>query len=82
MAGPNVPDSVKIRKLMNTLKDKVVLITGAARRVGAEIARALHAEGASAGPALPQLGRCGEDPRRGVQRGATRLRPWPSRPTC
>ena len=32
---------------MDTLKDKVVLITGAARRVGAEIARALHAEGAS-----------------------------------
>lgn len=33
---------------MNTaLEGKVVLITGAARRVGAEIARALHAEGAS-----------------------------------
>lgn len=29
------------------LQDKTVLITGAARRVGAEIARALHAEGAS-----------------------------------
>jgi pteridine reductase len=48
MAGPNVPDSVKIRKLMdNALTDKVVLVTGAARRVGAEIARVLHAEGAS-----------------------------------
>ena len=31
----------------NALTDKVVLVTGAARRVGAEIARALHAEGAS-----------------------------------
>jgi len=31
---------------MDTLKDKVVLVTGAARRVGAEIARVLHAEGA------------------------------------
>lgn len=29
------------------LQDKTVLVTGAARRVGAEIARALHAEGAS-----------------------------------
>ena len=47
MAGPNVPDSVKIRKLMDMLKDKVVLVTGAARRVGAEIARVLHAEGAN-----------------------------------
>jgi len=28
------------------LKDKVILVTGAARRVGAEIARTLHAEGA------------------------------------
>ena len=47
MAGPNVPDSVKIRKLMNALQDKVVLVTGAVRRVGAEIARRLHAEGAA-----------------------------------
>ena len=47
MAGPNVPDSVKIRKLMNALQDKVVLLTGAVRRVGAEIARRLHAEGAA-----------------------------------
>ena len=31
----------------NALTSKVVLVTGAARRVGAEIARALHAEGAS-----------------------------------
>ena len=30
-----------------SLQDKVVLVTGAARRVGAEIARLLHAEGAS-----------------------------------
>ncbi len=41
-----MPDSFRIRKLMDMLKDKVVLITGAARRVGAEIARTLHAEGA------------------------------------
>jgi pteridine reductase len=31
---------------MDMLKDKVILVTGAARRVGAEIARTLHAEGA------------------------------------
>jgi pteridine reductase len=30
-----------------SLQDKAVLITGAARRVGAEIARTLHAEGAA-----------------------------------
>lgn len=33
--------------MASSLQDKVVLITGAARRVGAEIARTLHAEGAS-----------------------------------
>ena len=32
---------------MASMQDKTVLITGAARRVGAEVARALHAEGAS-----------------------------------
>ena len=31
---------------MNDLKDKVVLVTGAARRVGAAIARSVHAQGA------------------------------------
>ncbi len=33
--------------MSSSLEDKVVLVTGAARRVGAEIARILHAEGAS-----------------------------------
>lgn len=32
---------------MTSMQDRTVLVTGAARRVGAEIARALHAEGAS-----------------------------------
>jgi pteridine reductase len=32
---------------MNDLKDKVVLVTGAARRVGAAIARRVHAQGAN-----------------------------------
>lgn len=46
MTTANLPESVKIRKLMDTLQGKVVLVTGAARRVGAEIARLLHADGA------------------------------------
>ena len=33
--------------MASSLQDKTVLVTGAARRVGAEIARALHAEGAN-----------------------------------
>ncbi len=33
--------------MASSLQDKTVLVTGAARRVGAEIARVLHAEGAS-----------------------------------
>lgn len=35
--------------MMSTLEGKAVLITGAARRVGAEIARVVHAAGASVG---------------------------------